>query len=82
MTGGRSLTKVLVLCDSTEIAELFQCRLAHNCSPCKPAAQTPLPYPVGVTGREKATGHQPGSPAPKLVEMIIGFSDRFFLFFK
>jgi hypothetical protein len=82
MTGGRSLTKVLVLCNRTEVAELFQCRLAHNCSPCKLAAQAPLPYPVGLTVREKATGHQPGSPAPNLDEMIIGFFDRFFLFFK
>jgi hypothetical protein len=81
MTGRCSLTKVLVLCDRTEVAELFQCRLAHYYSLCKPMVQAPLPYPVGLTVWEKTTGHQPGPP-PQLVHMIIGFSDRFFLFFK
>jgi len=82
MTGRGGLTKVLVLCDRTEGAELFQCRLTHNLPPCKPTVQAPLPYPIGLTMWEKTTGHPPGSPPQKPVQMIIGFSDRFFLYFK
>jgi hypothetical protein len=67
MAGGRRLTKMVILGHRAEIAELFECRLAHD-------------FPYGSTLDIDAPDARFKEAQQQITS--IGFSDHFFLYFQ